>query len=70
MLRHTSVLQHPSCKDRLFPTLQLYGRPIQDTLLAHRCSFAPEWQQAAYTLQQSEAFYNTHTCSLPDMAHQ
>ena len=55
--------------------LKNYGRPIQDTLPAHRHSFAPEWQhntqaaeqQAAYTLQQSEAFYNTHIRSLPDI---
>ena len=57
------------------PAQKLYGRPIQDTLPAHRCLFAPELQhstqaaeqQATYTLQQSETFYNTHTRSLPDI---
>ena len=34
----------PSCKDSLSPAQKLYGHPVQDTLPAHRCSFAPEWQ--------------------------
>ena len=72
------ILQYcdtPSRKDGLSPAQKLYGRPIRDTLPAHRHSFAPEWQrstqaaeqQATYTLQQSEAFYNIHTRSLPDI---
>ena len=55
----------PSRKDGQSPAQKLYGRPIQNTLPAHHCSFAPEWQQsaleaeqlAAYTLAQSESYY-------------
>ena len=73
-----AILQYrntPSRRDGLSPAQKLYGRPIQDTLPAHRRSFATEWQrsaqeadqQAAHTLQQSESYYNEHTQSLPDM---
>ena len=73
-----AILQYrntPSRRDGLSPAQKLYGTPVQDTLPAHRRSFAPEWQhstqeaehQATYTLQQSEAYYNTHTRSLPDI---
>ena len=73
-----AVLQYsntPSRKDGLSPAQKLYGRPIQDTLPAHRRSFAPEWQrsaqlaeqQAAKTLQQAELYYNSHAHRLPDL---
>ena len=73
-----AILQYrntPSRRDGLSPAQKLYGRPIQDTLPAHRRSFALEWQhnfqetedRAAHTLQQSELFYNTHAHALPDI---
>ena len=65
----------PSCKDGLSPAQKLFGHPIQDTLPAHRHSFAPEWQkgtqeaeqQVTETLKQSKTFYNIHAHSLPDI---
>ena len=65
----------PSCKDRLSPAQKLFSHPIQDTLPAHRCSFALEWQkgtqeaeqQVTETLEQSKTFYNIHAHSLPDI---
>ena len=65
----------PSRKDNLSPAQKLYGRPVQDTIPAHRRSFAQEWQLSAHeaeqlathTLKQSELYYNTHTRSLPDI---
>lgn len=73
-----AILQYrntPSRKDGRSPAQKLYGRPIQDTLPAHRRSFAPEWQRsaidaeqmAANTLAQSESYYNTHTQDLADI---
>ena len=65
----------PSRRDGLSPAQKLYGHPVQDSLPAHRRSFAPEWQrssqeadqQAAHTLHQSETYYNTHTHPLTDI---
>ena len=65
----------PSRRDGLSPAQKLYGHPVQDSLPAHRRSFAPEWQrssqeadqQAAHTLRQSETYYNTHTHPLTDI---
>ena len=37
----------PSRRDGLSSAQKLYGHPVQDTLPAHRRSFAPEWQQRA-----------------------
>ena len=62
-----AVLQYrntSSRQDGLSPAQKFYGRPIQDTLPAHRCSFALEWQrsaqlakqQAAKTLQRPESY--------------
>ena len=66
-----AILQYrntPSRKDGLSPAQKLYGRPIQDTLPAHRrCSAQEADQQAAYNLQQSESYYNEHTQSLSDL---
>ena len=65
----------PSRKDGTYPAQKLFGHPIQDSIPAHRRSFAPEWQkstqeaeqQATETLAQSKEFYNTHAHSLPDI---
>ena len=65
----------PSRKDGQSPTQKLYGRPIQDTLPAHRRSFSPEWQRstleteqlAEHTLAQAELYYNSHAQELQDI---
>lgn len=65
----------PSRKDGLSPAQKLFGHPIQDTLPAHRRSFAPEWQksieeaeqQATETMKDAKASYDAHTHSLPDI---
>ena len=64
-----------SRKDGLSPAKKLFGRPIQDTLPAHRRAFAAEWQtraeeserQALATKDATEKSYNQHTCPLPDI---
>jgi len=48
---------------------------VQDTLPAHRRSFAPEWQQKfqeadmlrQHNLQKAENYYNSHAHELPDI---
>ena len=65
----------PSCKDGLSPAEKLYGRPVQDTLPAHRRSFTVEWQRSAdeadkteqYTKEEVEVSYSRHARSLPDV---
>ena len=65
----------PSRKDGLSPAQKLFGRPIQDTLPAHRRAFEPEWQQrekeaeqqAARTKETTLRSYNQHAHSLPDI---
>ena len=65
----------PSRKDGVSPAQKLFGHPIQDTIPAHRRSFAPEWQKstqeveqlATETSDQSKIFYNTHAHPLPDI---
>ena len=65
----------PSRKDGQSPAQKLFGRPMQDTLPAHRRSFAPEWQRstieaeqlAANTLAHSESYYNAHAQQLADI---
>ena len=45
-----SLLQHQntSCrKDGLSSAQKLFGHPVQDTLPAHRQSFAMEWQKSS-----------------------
>ena len=37
------------------PAQKLNGRPIQDTLPAHRCFFVPEWQLSALEAEQLTA---------------
>ena len=56
------------------PAQKLYGHPIQNSLPAHRRSFAPEWQRPIDTqhakdvLQKAESFYDKHAHPLPDLA--
>ena len=65
----------PSRKDGVSPAQKLYGRPVQDSLPAHRRSFSPEWQrktaeveqQLADTLKNSVQCYNAHARPLPDI---
>jgi len=65
----------PSRKDGQSPAQKLYSRPIQDTLPAHRRSFAPEWQRstleaeqlAEHTLTQTEESYNRHARNLQEI---
>ena len=65
----------PSRKDGQSPAQKLFGRPIQDTLPAHCCSFAPEWQRstfeaeqlAEHTQKQTEAYYNRHAHEFQDI---
>ena len=59
----------------LSPARKLYGHPVQDTLPAHRRSFAPEWQQKfqeadmhrEHNLREAENYYNSHAHELPDI---
>ncbi len=61
----------PSRKDGLSPAQKLYGRPVQDTLPAHRRAFSPEWQCTSDPLKQKEKpsnlFYNQHARPLPEI---
>ena len=65
-----SLLQYrnmPSKRDGRSPAQKLFGTPLQDTLPAHRRSFAPEWQRsteeesaekAEMTEEQSRQYYD------------
>ena len=65
----------PSRKDGLSPAQKLFGRPVQDSIPAHRRSFSNEWQQAAreadqkevHTREETKYSYNLHARSLPDI---
>ena len=65
----------PSRKDGLSPAQKLFGRPVQDTLPAHRRSFSCEWQRATRDSDQrieaskenTEVYYNRHAHSLTDI---
>ena len=65
----------PSRKDGLSPACKLFGHPIQDTIPAHRRSFAPEWQRSLRDAEtkarenrgQVEQYYNQHAHPLPDI---
>ena len=70
-----SLLQYrntPCRKDGQSPAQKLFGHPVQDTLPAHRKSFAPEWQKsvqeaekaAMETQIQSQQSYNQHAHEL------
>ena len=65
----------PSRKDGRSPAQKIYGKPIQDTLPAHRRSFAIEWQiqseeaeqKLADTTTAMKQSYNQHARLLPDI---
>lgn len=65
----------PSRKDNLSPAQKLYGHPIQDTLPAHRKSFAPAWQVSSQeagqkreaTLEAAQRYYNIGSKALPQI---
>ena len=65
----------PSRRDGLSPAQKLYGRPIQDTLPAHRRAFAPEWQRSVLESEKHaqsnqeyvQQHYDQHAHSLMDI---
>ena len=65
----------PCQKDELSPAQKLFGHPVQDTLPAHRQSFAPEWQRSSQeadsattlTSKTSQATYDQHAHPLSDL---
>ena len=65
----------PSRRDGLSPAQKLFGRPVQDTLPAHRRAFSPEWQRSALDAEDQarshkedvEQRYNQHARSLVDI---
>ena len=65
----------PSRKDGRSPAQKLYGKPIQDTLPAHRRSFTVEWliqskdaeRKLADSTAAVEQSYNQHARPLPDI---
>ena len=73
VLNPLTIQKYP--KDNLSPAQKLYGHPVQDTLPAHRRSFAPEWQHKLQeadvhrerNLQRAENYYNSHAHELPDI---
>ena len=64
----------PCRRDGMSPAQKLYGCPIQDSLPAHRRSFAPEWQRpvraerATEVLEKAESFYDQHAHALTGLA--
>ena len=64
----------PCKRDSLSPAQKLDGHLIQDSLPAHRRSFAPEWKRpvdaehADQVLYDSRSYYDQHAHSLPDLA--
>ncbi len=71
-----SLLQYrntPCRRDGLSPAQKLYGHPVQDSLPAHRRSFAPEWQRpldkghTKELLHKAESFYDQHAHPIPDL---
>ena len=65
----------PSRRDGLSPAQKLFGRPIQDTLPAHRRAFSSEWQRSIEEAEkltdehqeEVEHYYNQHAHSLPEI---
>ena len=58
-----SLLQYrntPSKRDGRSPAQKLFGTPLQDTLPAHRRSFAPEWQRVIKEDSQEQAETTGH----------
>ena len=77
-IMYRALLQYrntPSRKDGQSPAQKLFGRPIQDTLPAHRHSFAAEWQRTTLEAEQladrastqTEVYYNRHVQNLQDI---
>ena len=79
MTEKHSLSSHCVCispqRDRLSPAQKLFGKPIQDTLPAHRRAFAPQWQTSAEDAEehtanhkeQVEHYYNQHARTLPEI---
>ena len=62
----------PSHRDGLSPGKKLFGKPIQDTLLAHNREFAPQWQRRPVEDEVSndlktEEYYNQLAHTLPEL---
>ena len=65
----------PSHRDGLSLAQKLYRHPVQGIMLAHHRYFAKEWelkaeaadQQTHNTPLSSEAYYNQHASTLPDI---
>ena len=65
----------PCRKDGFSPAQKLFGHPVQDTLPAHRRSFAPEWQKSAQEVEEAakrtqetvQTSYNQHAHPLCDL---
>ena len=66
----------PSKRDGRSPAQKLFGTPLQDTLPAHRRSFAPEWQRvieedsqdrAETTGNQAKRYYDERSQSLRNL---
>ena len=65
----------PCRKDGRSPAQKLFGHPVQDSLPAHRRSFALEWQKSSQdaeaaadkTQEDTRMRYDQHARSLPDI---
>ena len=68
----------PCRKDGQSPAQKLFGHPVQDSIPAHRRSFALEWQKSANevekaahsTEEKAQAAYNQHAHDLTDLKRQ
>ena len=71
----TAIPKHPITQSWTRSNPKLYGRPIQDTLPAHRRAFSPEWQhststaeeQAQTTMENVVRSYNSKVRPLPEI---
>ena len=67
----------PSRRDGLSPAQKLLGKPVQDTIPAHRRAFAPQWQKASTNLDKQDPessntvinqhYYDLHAHPLSDI---
>ena len=65
----------PSRRDGMSPAQKLYGHPVQDTLPAHKRSFAAKWQQnveqadtiAEASQDSAKRYYNRTAHNLPEI---
>ena len=72
LLQYRNML---SQRDGVSPAQKLFGKPMQDTLPAHRRAFAPQWQASAGDAEKHavthkervEHYYNQHAWSLPEI---